>query len=96
VQASQAQKDGYRLAFQVREAFDPLSLPKGVPADVYQTLRDAMKQAAEDPGYKAAMLQRGFEGGYRTPEDMDQGLKALQGASPETLSVVKRMYTGKS
>jgi tripartite-type tricarboxylate transporter receptor subunit TctC len=96
VQASQAQKDGYKLAFQVREAFDPLSLPKGVPADVYQTLKDAMKQAAEDPGYKAAMLQRGFEGGYRTPEDMDQGLKALQGASPETLSVVKRMYTGKS
>jgi tripartite-type tricarboxylate transporter receptor subunit TctC len=95
VQATQAQKDGYKLAFQVREAFDPLSLPQGVPPDIYQTLKDAMKQAAEDPGYKAAMTQRGFEGGYRSPEDMDQGLNGLQGAPPETLSVVKRMYTGK-
>jgi tripartite-type tricarboxylate transporter receptor subunit TctC len=95
VQATQAQRDGYKLAFQVREAFDPLSLPKGVPPDVYQTLKDAMRQAAEDPGYKAAMTQRGFEGGYRSPEDMDQNLNALQSATPDTLAVVKRMYTGK-
>jgi hypothetical protein len=95
VQATQAQKDGYSLAFKVREAFDPISVAKGTPDDIYQTLRDATKQAAEDPGFKAAMAKRGFEGGYRSPEDMDEGLKALQGAPPETLAVVRRMYTGK-
>jgi tripartite-type tricarboxylate transporter receptor subunit TctC len=95
VQASQPQKDGYNLAFKVREAFDPISAPKGTPDDIYQTLKDATRQAAEDPGFKAAMAKRGFEGGYRTPDDMDDGLKALQGASPETLAVVRRMYTGK-
>jgi hypothetical protein len=26
---------------------------------------------------------------------MDEGLKALQGATPETIAVVRRMYTGK-
>jgi tripartite-type tricarboxylate transporter receptor subunit TctC len=95
VQATQAQKDGYSLAYKVREAFDPISVPKGTPPDIFQTLKDATRQAAEDPAFKAAMAKRGFEGGYRSPEDMDEGLKALQGATPETLSVVRRMYTGK-
>jgi tripartite-type tricarboxylate transporter receptor subunit TctC len=96
VQASQAQKDGYTLAFKVREAFDPISAPKGTPDDIYQTLKEATRQAAEDPEYKKGMAQRGFDGGYRSPEDMDEGLKALQGAPPETLAVVRRMYTGEN
>lgn len=94
VSATPDQKAAYNLAFAVREAFDPLSLPKGVPDDIYQTLEQAMRQAAEDPEFKAAMTQRGFTGGYRSPEDMDAGLKGLESASPETLAVVKRMYTG--
>jgi hypothetical protein len=95
VPATDLQKDAYRLAFKVREAVDPLSLPPGVPDDIYQTLKRATREATEDPGYKAAMLQRGFEGGYRTPEELDEGLTGLENAPKEVVDIVRRMYTGK-
>jgi tripartite-type tricarboxylate transporter receptor subunit TctC len=95
VESTQAQKDAYRLAFQVREGVDPVSLPPGVPDDVRETLKQAVRDAAEDPGFKAAMEQRGFRGGYRTPEEQDEGLTGLQKAPKEVVDIVRRMYLGK-
>jgi hypothetical protein len=95
VESNQLQKDAYMLAHKVREGVDPLALPPNTPADIYQTMRDAMKQAAEDPGFREAMEQRGFVGGYRTPEELDEGLTALGKAPKEVVDVVRRMYTGK-
>lgn len=95
VETSPVQKEAYKLAFQVKEAMDPLSVPPGTPDDVYQALKTAMKAAAEAPETRAAMVQRGFPGGYRSPEEMKQGVSALEKASPEQLAIVRRMYTGK-
>jgi tripartite-type tricarboxylate transporter receptor subunit TctC len=95
VESNQLQKDAYTLAHKVREGVDPLALPPNTPADIYQTMRDAMKQAAEDPGFREAMEQRGFVGGYRSPEELDEGLTALGRAPKEVVDVVRRMYTGK-
>jgi tripartite-type tricarboxylate transporter receptor subunit TctC len=95
VEATPLQKDAFRVAVQLREAMDPLSLPPGTPEDVYQTLRQALKATAEAPEFKAAMTQRGFSPGYRSPEDQDAGLGAVQKAPKEAVDIVRRMYTGK-
>lgn len=94
VDATKVQKDAYKLAYQVREAVDPLSLPPNVPDDVYQTLKQATKEAAEDPEFKAAMARRGFDGGFRSPEELDAGLKAMETAPKELIDIVRKMYTG--
>ena len=94
VESNQNQKDAYRLAYQVRDGVDPLSLPPGVPEDIYETLRQATQDTAEDPGFKAAMEQRGFVGGYRSPAELDAGLTELGKAPKDVVAVVRRMYTG--
>src|SRR3954454_19594636 len=49
VQSTDLQKDAYKLAFAVREAVDPLSLPPGVPDDVFKALQQAMIETCNDP-----------------------------------------------
>lgn len=94
VESTQLQKDAYTLAFAVREAVDPLSLPPGVPDDVYQALKQAMMAVCADPGFVSAMKERGFDGGYRSPEELDTNLTKLRDAPKETVDIVRRMYAG--
>jgi tripartite-type tricarboxylate transporter receptor subunit TctC len=94
VQATDVQKQAYRLGYAVRDAVDPLSLPPGVPDDIYQTLKQAMAQTGSDAEYLAAMKGRGFDGGYRSPDDIEVTLNQLRDAQPETIAILRRMYIG--
>ena len=94
VQSTPLQKDAYKLAFAVREAVDPLSLPPGVPDDVYAALQKAMIDTCNDPEYKKAMKDRTFDGGYRSPEEIHTTLNKLAESPPEVVEILRKMYIG--
>ncbi len=83
-----------RTVRRVREAVDQLALPPGVPDDIYQTLKQAMIDTTKDPGFVSAMKERGFDGGYRSPEELDATLNRLRDAPPELVDILRRMYNG--
>jgi tripartite-type tricarboxylate transporter receptor subunit TctC len=94
VQATDLQKDAYKLAFAVREAVDPLSLPPGVPDDVFKALQQAMIETCNDPEFKKAMKDRSFDGGYRSPEEIQTTLDKLAESPKEVVDILRRMYIG--
>src|SRR5215204_1177956 len=94
VQATDLQKDAYKLAFAVREAVDPLSLPPGVPDDVFRALQQAMIDTCNDPDFKKAMKDRSFDGGYRSPEEIQTTLDKLAESPKEVVEILRRMYIG--
>jgi hypothetical protein len=94
VQSTALQKDAYKLAFAVREAVDPLSLPPGVSDDVYQALQQAMIATCNDPEYKKAMKDRTFDGGFRSPEEIQTTLNKLAESPPEVVEILRKMYIG--
>jgi tripartite-type tricarboxylate transporter receptor subunit TctC len=94
VQSTELQKDAYKLAFAVREAVDPLSLPPGVPDDVFKALQQAMIDTCNDPEFKKAMKDRSFDGGYRSPEEIQTTLDRLAESPKEVVDILRRMYIG--
>jgi tripartite-type tricarboxylate transporter receptor subunit TctC len=94
VPATELQKDAYKLAFAVREAVDPLSLPPGVPDDVFAALQKAMVDTCNDPEFKKAMKDRTFDGGYRSPEEIQTTLEKLASSPKEVVDILRRMYIG--
>jgi tripartite-type tricarboxylate transporter receptor subunit TctC len=94
IPATQVQKDAYNLAFAVREAVDPLSLPPGVPDDIFQALQQAMIATCKDPEFVKAMKDRSFEGGYRAPEELQATLSKLADSPQEVVDILRRMYIG--
>jgi tripartite-type tricarboxylate transporter receptor subunit TctC len=94
VAATDVQKDAYRLAFVVRAAGDPVAVPQGVPAYIVDALSKALQETGTDPEFIAAMTQRGFDGGYTTPTQFNDGFAKMQAASPDQLALLKSMYMG--
>src|SRR4029079_15622150 len=94
IPATPVQKDAYKLAFAVREAVDPLSLPPGVPDDIFQALQQAMIATCKDPEYVKAMKDRSFDGGYRAPEELQATLGKLADSPQEVVDILRRMYIG--
>lgn len=92
LESSAAQKDAYRMAYAVREAVDPLVLPPATASGIYETLRQAMVRVTQDPEYLAAMKQRGFDGGYRSPEELKDTLNKVRTASPEVIQILRKLY----
>ncbi|MFN0070569.1 MAG: hypothetical protein ACKVVP_03640 [Chloroflexota bacterium] len=94
VDSTPLQKDAYKLAYAVREAVDPLSLPQGVPDDIYRAMQQAMIETCKDPEFVKAMKDRGFDGGYRAPEEIGETLNRLAASPPEVVEILRKMYIG--
>ena len=95
LKVTEAQKQALVTAYAVRNSADRAVVPKGVPDNILQALRQAFKQTASDPVYIAAMEKRGFKGGYRSPEEIDSAFNRLIDArknKPELYNLVKGMY----
>jgi tripartite-type tricarboxylate transporter receptor subunit TctC len=95
VKVTETQKQALVTAYAVRNAADRAVVPKGVPENILQTLRQAFKETASDPAFIAAMEKRGFKGGYRAPEEIDSAFTQLIKArnnKPELYNLVKGMY----
>ena len=92
---TETQKQALITAYAVRNSADRAVLPKGVPDNIQQALRQAFKQTASDPAYIAAMEKRGFKGGYRSPEEIEAAFSRLLDAKknkPDLYNLVKGMY----
>jgi hypothetical protein len=92
---TETQKQALITAYAVRNSADRAVLPKGVPDNILQALRQAFKQTASDSAYIAAMEKRGFKGGYRSPEEIESAFRRLIDAKknkPELYNLVKGMY----
>jgi tripartite-type tricarboxylate transporter receptor subunit TctC len=94
VDATDVQKDAYRLAFAVRAAGDPVAVPEGVPAHIVAALSKALEDTGNDPEFIQAMTQRGFDGGYTTPAQFNDGFAKMKAATPDQLTLLHSMYLG--
>ncbi|HYY71958.1 MAG TPA: hypothetical protein VE778_00030 [Candidatus Bathyarchaeia archaeon] len=95
LKVTEIQKQALVTAYAIRNAADRAVVPKRVPENILQTLRQAFKETASDPAYIAAMEKRGFKGGYRAPEEIDSAFNQLIKArnnKPELYNLVKGMY----
>jgi tripartite-type tricarboxylate transporter receptor subunit TctC len=95
VKVTETQKQALITAYAVRNAADRAVVPRRVPANILQPLRQAFKETASDPAYIAAMEKRGFKGGYRAPEEIDASFSQLiksKNSKPELYNLVKGMY----
>jgi tripartite-type tricarboxylate transporter receptor subunit TctC len=94
VTATDVQKDAYRLAFAVRAAGDPVAVAEGTPAHLVAALSKALQETGTDPQFIAAMSQRGFDGGYTTPSQFNDGFSKMKSASQDQLALLRSMYLG--
>jgi tripartite-type tricarboxylate transporter receptor subunit TctC len=95
LKVTETQKQALVTAYTVRNAADRAVVPKRVPENVLQILRQAFKATGSDPAFIAAMEKRGFKGGYRAPEELDSAFNQLIKAKnnkPELYNLVKGMY----
>jgi tripartite-type tricarboxylate transporter receptor subunit TctC len=95
LKVTEIQKQALITAYAVRNSADRAVVPKRVPDNVLQVLRQAFKATASDPVFIAAMEKRGFKGGYRSPEEIDSAFNQLIKArkdKPELYNLVKAMY----
>ena len=95
VKVTETQKQALITAYAVRNAADRAVVPRRVPANILQPLKQAFKETASDPAYIAAMEKRGFKGGYRAPEEIDASFNQLiksKNSKPELFNLVKGMY----
>ena len=95
VKVTETQKQALVTAYAIRNAADRAVVPKRVPENLLQILRQAFKATGSDPAFIAAMEKRGFKGGYRAPEEIDSAFNQLIKArnnKPELYNLVKGMY----
>ena len=95
LKVTETQKQALVTAYAIRNAADRAVVPKRVPENILQPLRQAFKETASDPAFIAAMEKRGFRGGYRAPEEIDSAFSLLikaRNSKPELYNLVKGMY----
>ena len=95
LKVTEIQKQALVTAYAIRNGADRAVVPKRVPENILQILRQAFKETASDPAFIAAMEKRGFKGGYRSPEEIDSAFNQLIKAKnnkPELYNLVKGMY----
>ena len=95
VKVTETQKQALVTAYAIRNAADRAVVPRRVPENILQILRQAFKATGSDPAFIAAMEKRGFKGGYRAPEEIDSAFNQLIKArnnKPELYNLVKGMY----
>jgi hypothetical protein len=90
-QVSADQKDVLQTWLSINRGSNVYAVSKQTPADTTTALRQAFKQAVQNPEFKAAMDQRQLAYGYMAPEDIDQSVVNLDAASPSARDLMKRM-----
>lgn len=58
-------------------------------------LSKALQETGQDPEFIQAMSVRGFDGGYTTPQQFDDGFAKMKPATPNQLALMRSMYLGK-
>jgi hypothetical protein len=90
-QVSADQKDVLQTWLSINRGSNVYAVSKQTPADTTAALRQAFKQAVQNPEFKAAMDQRQLAYGYMPPEDIDQSVVNLDAASTSARDLMKRM-----
>lgn len=95
VKSTPIQREAQTLSRELLTGLRVFSLPPNTPENTYLALKQAFEETVKDPGFAAAIEQRGYELGLLTAEDMVTLHQRVSTAPPETREILSVLFATK-